>query len=456
MAFWGVEVKPGKPFTHSPDKAGGRLRISQATLGTGSSNNKSLVQCNVGKKSPVLLCSLLPGVLESCHLELEFDEVEEVIFSVIGARSVHLSGYYLGNVRQLGGIDESESYGEDIGDTDTERSDDRNFEDEYEDSFIDDGGLEVASPSPSSDEVASKKKTKKKKADSPRRTCRRLKKKYELRESEDDYVPSEHDAASDEIRGQIVQSDDDDQLPIASILGNPSVAKDSNRQICTSNDSQSEETKAKGTKRKNNKENEAQATDNTDEDQSEEEAFKKKKRKSTKENEAAPVSTADENRCEEKKAKKKRKGSKENEAFIRTESPRVLGDSETDHSMKRRETETDHITRTLSGGLVIEELDIGKPDGKVATSGTKVTIHYTGKLKEGGRVFDSTVGKDPLKFRLGKGHALDGLDIGIEGMQVGGKRRLIIPPPLGFGNEGSERVPPKSWLIMEVELLKVR
>ena len=77
--------------------------------------------------------------------------------------------------------------------------------------------------------VASKKKTKKKKADSPRRTCRRLKKKYELRESEDDYVPSEHDAASDEIRGQIVQSDDDDQLPIASILGNPSVAKDSNR-----------------------------------------------------------------------------------------------------------------------------------------------------------------------------------------------------------------------------------
>ena len=145
------------------------------------------------------------------------------------------------------------------------------------------------------------------------------------------------------------------------------------RQICTSNDSQSEETKAKGKKRKNNKENEAQAANNTDEDQSEEEAFKKKKRKSTKENEAALVSTADENRCEEKKAKKKRKGSKENEAFIRTESPRVLGDSETEHSMKRRETETDHITRTLSGGLVIEELDIGKPDGKVATSGKKAS-----------------------------------------------------------------------------------
>jgi len=82
--------------------------------------------------------------------------------------------------------------------------------------------------------VASKKKTKKKKADSPRRTCRRLKKKYELRESEDDYVASKHDATSDETRGQIVQSDDDDELPIASILGNPSVAKDPNRFGCLS------------------------------------------------------------------------------------------------------------------------------------------------------------------------------------------------------------------------------
>lgn len=455
MAFWGIEVKPGKPFTHSPDQTGGRLRISQATLGIGSSNNKSLVQCNVGKKSPVLLCSLLPGVLESCHLELEFDEAEEVIFSVIGARSVHLSGYYLSNVRQLGGVDESESYGEDIGDTDTERSGDRNDEDEYEDSFIDDGDPEVAPPSPSSDEVASKKNTKKKNADSPRHSRRRLKKKYELSESEDDYVPSEHDAASDQIQGQIVQSDDDDQLPVASILGNATVAEDSNRQVCTSNENQSEERKGKGKKRKINKENEAQATNNPDEYQSEEKKSKKR-RKSSKENEAASVSTADENRSEEKKAKKKRKSGKGNEAPTDTESPRDLVDSGTDLLMKPRETKTDHVIQTLSGGLVVEELDIGNPDGKVATSGKKVTIHYTGKLKEGGQVFDSTVGKDPLTFRLGKGHALDGLDIGIEGMRVGGKRRLVIPPPLGFGNEGSKRVPPKSWLIMDVELLKAR
>ena len=67
----------------------------QATLGIGSATTKSIVQCNVGNKRPVFLCSLFPEKTESCQLNLEFEEVEEVIFSVIGPRSVHLTGYYL-------------------------------------------------------------------------------------------------------------------------------------------------------------------------------------------------------------------------------------------------------------------------------------------------------------------------------------------------------------------------
>lgn len=59
---------------------------------------KSIVQCNVGKKSPVLLCVLLPNHTESCHLDLEFEESDDVVFSVIGPRSVYLTGYY---VRQI-------------------------------------------------------------------------------------------------------------------------------------------------------------------------------------------------------------------------------------------------------------------------------------------------------------------------------------------------------------------
>ncbi|MCL7022456.1 hypothetical protein MKW94_004563, partial [Papaver nudicaule] len=99
MSFWGVEIKPSKPFTlHRPtDTHQGKLQISQATLGVaGVLAKRSVVQCNIGNKSPVLLCALLPDKMESCSLNLQFDEEEEVTFSVLGPRSVHLTGFYMG------------------------------------------------------------------------------------------------------------------------------------------------------------------------------------------------------------------------------------------------------------------------------------------------------------------------------------------------------------------------
>lgn len=68
-------------------------------MGFGESSKSSVVQCNVGNRSPVLLCVLLPGRMESSHIELEFEEADDVVFSVVGPRSVYLAGYY---VRQSG------------------------------------------------------------------------------------------------------------------------------------------------------------------------------------------------------------------------------------------------------------------------------------------------------------------------------------------------------------------
>jgi FK506-binding nuclear protein len=65
-------------------------------LGHGTATNRSILQCNVGNKSPLLLCVLTPDKVDSCQLNLEFEETDEVIFSVIGPRSVHLTGYFLG------------------------------------------------------------------------------------------------------------------------------------------------------------------------------------------------------------------------------------------------------------------------------------------------------------------------------------------------------------------------
>ncbi|XP_042501369.1 peptidyl-prolyl cis-trans isomerase FKBP53-like [Macadamia integrifolia] len=150
MVFWGVELKPGKPHTHQFDAAPGTLHISHATLGIGKSTKRTLVQCNVGNTRPIFICSLLPDKTESCPLDLEFEEDDDVVFSVLGPHSVHLSGFYLGNVWNSGGYgdaDDTDSHGEDVEETQKEKSTDNNTKDEYEVHF-EDIDLEAYPPLP--------------------------------------------------------------------------------------------------------------------------------------------------------------------------------------------------------------------------------------------------------------------------------------------------------------------
>ena len=107
----------------------------------------------------------------------------------------------------------------------------------------------------------------------------------------------------------------------------------------------------------------------------------------------------------------------------------------------------------IRAGLYYSDLVVGT--GKEATSGKRVTVHYTGWLESGSK-FDSSVGRRPFSFRLGDGDVIRGWDIGVEGMKVGGKRQLHIPASLAYGMEGRPPViPPNSKLIFEIELLDV-
>ncbi len=106
-----------------------------------------------------------------------------------------------------------------------------------------------------------------------------------------------------------------------------------------------------------------------------------------------------------------------------------------------------------ASGLSITDLDLG--NGKEATAGQKVTVNYKGML-ENGKEFDSSYDRGPFSFSLGAGQVIKGWDEGVAGMKIGGKRKLIIPPELGYGSRGAGGViPPNATLVFEVELLDV-
>src|SRR5439155_10011883 len=100
-------------------------------------------------------------------------------------------------------------------------------------------------------------------------------------------------------------------------------------------------------------------------------------------------------------------------------------------------------------GLQYVEKKVG--DGKEAKKGDTVVVHYTGWLKDG-KKFDSSLDrKEPFSFELGAGKVIKGWDEGVAGMKVGGKRKLIIPPALGYGDKAAGRViPPGAELHYEV------
>ncbi|KAL7001641.1 peptidylprolyl isomerase [Sarracenia purpurea var. burkii] len=513
MAFWGVEVKPGRPYTHRFDDEGGRLHLSLATLGSGSSTKKSILQCNVGDKRPIYLCSLLPDRIETCPLNLEFEEEDEVIFSVVGPHSIHLSGFFLGEsqdpVRENYG---SDSYEEDIAETEFDESTDYDTEDEYDDFIVDDLDT-YPSPVPNSGVVIEEILDDGKPA-TENGIFKQVKKKNQLSAS-DDNAKRQLIVKSD-TGGSILESEDEDGFPISS--------PDKNKTDAVSVKGKAEEIKDKRTddesKKKKAKDGPGRigslkrkvdailqdgkhsretgqpcdsSLENTEvvpeTNMKQKKKKKKKKKERAKEEKISDANTGsirniqsetatmdmeqkeddqkltteknldidadfivDEKKNKKKKKKSKKKGSN--------------GDIDVDKTVPNKNGSTKEIeekseakpfqARSFSNGLVIEELTMGKPDGKKASPGKKVSVHYIGKLKKNGEIFDSNIGRAPFKFRLGVGQVIKGWDVGVNGMRIGDKRRLTIPPSMGYGDRGAgKKIPPSSWLIFDVELVDV-
>ena len=110
--------------------------------------------------------------------------------------------------------------------------------------------------------------------------------------------------------------------------------------------------------------------------------------------------------------------------------------------------------QTMSNGLQIEDMKIG--EGSEVKKFDIVTVNYTGTLEDGTK-FDSSLnpGRTPFRFTVGAGQVIKGWDEGLMGMKVGGKRKLTIPPELGYGSRDNGPIPANSTLIFDIDLLGI-
>lgn len=112
-------------------------------------------------------------------------------------------------------------------------------------------------------------------------------------------------------------------------------------------------------------------------------------------------------------------------------------------------------TVTTRSGLQYVDLKVGA--GPSPRPGQEVTVQYTGTLKSNGKKFESSIDRGmPFIFTVGQGQVVKGWDEGMLTMKVGGRRRLIVPPDLGYGTRGGGVIPPNSTLVLDVELLGIR
>jgi FK506-binding nuclear protein len=127
--------------------------------------------------------------------------------------------------------------------------------------------------------------------------------------------------------------------------------------------------------------------------------------------------------------------------------------SKKDQKDSEEPKEKKFVTKTLLGGVITEDRKTGK--GAQAKGGNKVGIRYIGKLKNG-KVFDKNTSGKPFTFNLGKGECIKGFDLGVAGMAVGGERRVIIPPKMGYGSQALPGIPANSELTFDIKLVSLK
>ncbi|XP_053611595.1 46 kDa FK506-binding nuclear protein [Plodia interpunctella] len=403
--FWGLIMEPNKRYTQVVEKP---FHISQAAMDISTGDNDPCQVMVVVDGKNFLVCTLQKNKTIQVPLDLYFKAGDAVSFLTNGKCNVHLTGYL-----------------------------DPEFEEELSDEEEEEEEEDVPALVPAknkrkldnSNDLSAAKKAKQEKKPN---------KKPAAEDSSDD-EDNDDDHLQKFLDGEDIDTDENDE----SFKVNTSAEGD--------NDSDEEES--------DDEEGEEEAEDE-EEDDDEMETSGGDTTLDTSKEEKVDVSKL--TKSQKKRLKKKLREQAKAQPQVNGVDKSKKADGQQQKAEKKKpETKKEDGAaekkekKSLSGGVSIEDTKVGS--GPAAKPGKFVTVYYEGRLKQNNKMFDNCLKGPGFKFRLGAKDVISGWDVGIAGMKVGGKRRIVCPPAMAYGAKGSPPViPPNSTLVFDVELKNVK
>ncbi|KAF0921291.1 hypothetical protein E2562_003095 [Oryza meyeriana var. granulata] len=454
MAFWGLELKPGETYVGEPPPAGARLRITQAALGSCDHFGWSMLECNATDTGPVRLCVLNPATTPACHLDLELEGDENVLLSVAGQGSIHLSGYYSYSHNGNDGCNTQKPTSKAVGSS--------CFHKKLQD---------ISEKTPVIEEMLNDQTVQHQGVHIGTKDVEHSHNSGHGRSSEWGTHGKDTDGGNDKNDAMLYYSsgnkmevdkpigskdkDYDGELPLLGAFVKSKAAETDGEQVYTKKESIAIDDVKPTQGHQNTMEVLDKPTGSKAECYNGElphlDASVKRKAADT---DGENVQTE---KGKLKMPKIEHVLSDQNNAMDQVDEAKCSRLVSFDESyIFTGAVENDVEEQDQVAGMTIEHLVKGNTNAKVASKGNQVCVRYRGELMTG-EVVDPTDGEDDTyTFRLGAGEVIPGWDIGIIDMRVGDKRKLRIPPALGFGDVAKPNIPANSWLVYEVELLEVK
>ncbi|KAJ0175044.1 hypothetical protein K1T71_009185 [Dendrolimus kikuchii] len=404
--FWGLIMEPNKRYTQVVEKP---FHISQAAMDTSTGDTDPCQVMVVVEGKNFLICTLQKNKTVQVPLDMYFKTGDAVSFLINGKCNVHLTGY---------------------------------LDPEFDDTVSEDDEEEEQDEAP----ITNKRKL----LDAPENSVnkkakhdKKTDKKVVAAESSDDDDDDGDSTLRKILDGEDIDTDENDE----SFQMNSSAYSSSDDDEDDDGDDDEEKEDEEDDDEKD--EEEAETTLDTSKEEkldmsklskSQKRRLKKKLQQQSKQQQQPQVNGVDKS-SPAKKEKQDKKAEKKK--------PEAKNGTQEGQATEKKEK------KALNGGVMIEDTKVGS--GAVAKPGKVVMVYYEGRLKENKKMFDNCMKGPGFKFRLGAKEVISGWDVGIVGMKVGGKRRIICPPSMAYGAKGSPpAIPPNSTLVFEVELKNIK